>query len=182
MAMDAYSVDLINKAWDMFQGHEPPPPVDMNLRQKALNRATTQLGVKENPTGSNNNKYGEWYGMNYEPWCAMFCTWCFEMEGASEAFIRGSRYSYVPYVVADARAGRYGLSTTDDPIPGDLVCYDWSWDTVYDHIGIFENWMSDGNFTAIEGNTSTSNDSNGGEVMRRTRNKSNQGTVFVRVA
>jgi hypothetical protein len=113
----------------------------------------------------------------------MFCTWCFETSGNSPAFVKGSRYAYVPYVVGDARDARNGLKTTDDPIPGDLVCYDWERNGEYDHIGIFEKWvMGASDFQAIEGNTSTSNNSNGGEVMRRSRNASQQGTVFVRVA
>ena len=81
----------------------------------------------------------------------------------------------------DARNKRNGLSTTDDPIPGDVVVYDWSYDTVYDHVGIFEKDLGGGQFSAIEGNTSQSNNSNGGEVMRRTRSRSGQGTCFVRV-
>jgi hypothetical protein len=120
--------------------------------------------------------------MNGVPWCAIFCTWSFEEAGGSPSFVYGSRYSYCPYVVADARANRYGLTTTDDPIPGDLVVYDWGGDAVYDHIGVFERWTGSGTFNAIEGNTSVDNNSNGGEVMRRNRSRSGQGTVFVRVA
>ena len=60
------------------------------------------------------------------------------------SFVKGSRYAYCPYIVGDARAKRYGLSTTDDPIPGDVVVYDWSYDTVYDHVGIFEKDMGGG--------------------------------------
>jgi hypothetical protein len=37
-------------------------------------------------------------------------------------------------------------------------------------------------FEAVEGNTSTSSNSNGGQVMRRTRTRNGQGTIFVRVA
>jgi len=184
MAMDDKAVELINQAFEMFKGTEPPPPEEHGgtTRQQALDKAVTQIGYKENPPDSNHNKYGEWYGMDYVPWCAIFCSWCYEtVEDGSLAFAKGIRYSYVPYVVGDARNKRNYLSTTDDPIPGDLVCYDWSWDTVYDHIGIFEKWTTYPEFTAIEGNTSVNNNSNGGEVMRRTRSKSAQGTVFVRV-
>jgi hypothetical protein len=181
-AMDKKAVDLLNQAWEMFKGQEPPPPSSGTLRQKALGRAKGQLGYKESPPGTNNNKYGVWYGMNYQPWCAMFVTWCYENEGNSPGFAEGSRYSYVPYVVQDAQARKNGLSITQDPIPGDLVCYDWSYDTIFDHIGLFEKWTSLTNFQAIEGNTSTSNNSNGGEVMRRSRSTSGQKTVFVRVA
>src|SRR4029434_3853332 len=93
-------------------------------------------------------------------------------------------YASVPYVGGDAKANRNGLSVPSSPMPGDLVCFDWSRDGTYDHIGLFESWggTKPSQFTCIEGNTSTSDNSNGGEVMRRTRDTQAQGTVFVRVA
>src|SRR4030095_514551 len=186
MAMDKTAVDQINKAFAKFQGAEPQPPSGGAVRGSALKKAISQLGTKESPAESNNVKYGSWYGQNYQPWCAMFVTWCFEHGAAdlgldSPSFVKGSRYAYCPYIVNDARSKKYGLSTTDDPIPGDVVVYDWSYDTVYDHVGIFEKDLGGGQFQAIEGNTSLNNNSNGGEVMRRTRSKSGQGTCFVRV-
>jgi CHAP domain len=181
MAMDSYSAKLINDAWDMFGGHEPPPPPSSTVRELALAMAVTQLGVKESPPNSNQVLYSEWYSM-IGPWCAMFCTWCFDKAGGSPSFQQGSSYAYVPYIVGDARAKRRGLSTTDSPIPGDLVCYDWEWNTEYDHVGIFEGWTSGSYFTALEGNTSASgSQSNGGEVCRKQRSPAGQGTVFVRV-
>jgi hypothetical protein len=180
MAMDEFSVELIEEAFDVFGGSDNPPTG--TFRAAALDKAQSQLGTKESPANSNHTKYGEWYGVDYQPWCAIFVTWCYEQVGDSPSFVKGSRYAYCPYVVGDARAGRYGLSTTDDPIPGDLVVYDWNWNGEYDHIGIFESEQGGGNFNAIEGNTSYSDNSNGGEVMRRTRSRSGQGTVFVRVA
>ena len=180
MAMDGYSVELLVQAWDMFGGHEPTGPSGGTLRQAALDKAISQIGVKEQPADSNHVKYCDWYGM-VGPWCAIFATWCYETCGDADAFVKGSRYAYVPYLVGDARAGRYGLAVTDDPLPGDLVCYDWAFDGEYDHVGLFEKWISGGNFYAVEGNTSTSNDSNGGQVMRRSRNRAAQATTFIRV-
>jgi hypothetical protein len=179
MAMDAYAAALLKDAWNMFGGHEPDP-AGVTLRLLALDRACDQIGVKEKPADSNQVKYCDWYGMT-GPWCAMFVSWAFETSGDSPAFVQGGRYAYVPYIVADARAAKYGLSVTDDPIPGDLVCFDWAWDGEHDHVGLFERWIGGGDFESIEGNTSTSNDSNGGQVMRRVRNRSAQGTTFVRV-
>jgi hypothetical protein len=184
MAMDSYSANLIDEAWELFGGNEPPPPPSQALRQKALANAITQLGTKESPPNSNQVKYTDWYGM-VGPWCAMFATWSYETVGDSPSFARGSYYAYVPYIVGDARAGRRGLSTTDSPVPGDLVCYDWEFDGTYDHVGLFEAWVpgGQGQFNAIEGNTSLyGSQSNGGEVARQQRSTSGQGTVFVRVA
>jgi hypothetical protein len=179
-AMDALAMQLIDEAWALYGGHEPDDSPGGTLRAQALNKAISQIGVKESPPNSNQVKYTDWYGM-IGPWCAMFVTWCFETSGDSPAFVKGSRYAYVPYIVADARANYNGLQTTDDPIPGDLACYDWEWNGEHDHVGIFERWSSGGSFDCIEGNTSTSNDSNGGQVMRRNRGRNSQGTVFVRV-
>src|SRR5215471_1637402 len=188
-ALDAMAIDLINQAFDQFKGHDAPAAAG-SVRSAALKRATGQLGKTESPAGSNQQPYGAWYGMNGVPWCAIFVTWCYVL-GAGDAsckppaaFVKGSRYAYVPYVVSDARANRYGLTTVDPPSaqPGDLVCYDWNWDGVHDHIGLFEKWVGPSTFNAIEGNTSTSSNSNGGQVMRRARTLGQQGTVVVRVA
>jgi len=117
----------------------------------------------------------------------MFVTWAYETTGDSPSFVKGKSYSYVPYIVNDARAGRNGLSVTSSPNAGDLVCYDWGngsgyADGVYDHVGFFEAWVGSRTFNAIEGNTAVGNDSDGGEVMRRQRDAGTiPGLVFVRV-
>ena len=183
-AMDAYAASLIDEAYARFRGSEPAPAVG-GVRRTALDLAIGELGAAEYPHGSNLNPYGDWYGMNGVPWCAIFTAWAYVLAGealeleAYPSFVRGSRYSYVPYIVADARALRWGLSTTDDPIPGDLACYDWEGNGEHDHVGLFERWTSGtSSFSAIEGNTSTSSNSNGGQVMRRERSRG--GVVFVR--
>jgi CHAP domain len=177
--MDVTALNLIGEAYQIFKGNPTPPPPAKPLRQKALAMAITQIGVKENPANSNRCKFTDWYGL-VGPWCAMFATWAYEMSGDSPSFIRGSRYAYVPYIVSDGQNARYGLSITTNPIPGDLVCYDWD-GGAYDHVGIFESGNASA-WTAIEGNTSTSNNSNGGEVMRRNRNRNMVNRVsFVRV-
>jgi len=180
--MDATAISLMEKAVAKYAKAEG------TVRERALAKAISQLGVKESPYGSNEVKYTSWYQM-VGPWCAMFCTWCFELAAQelgkdSPSFVKGSYYAYVPYVVADGRAKRRGLSIAGEVKPGDLVAYNWdgSSDSGYDHIGIFEKWTGGRTFTAIEGNTSTSSDSNGGQVQRRTRDAQGQATTFIRVA
>lgn len=150
------------------------------LRQKALAWLSQHLGDKESPPNSNHIAWAsEWYGV-IGPWCAMAVTRAYVQVG-SKTFKRGSHYAYVPYIVADARAGRNNLTITRSPQPGDLVCFDWERNGVADHIGLFEKWTRPQvEFTAVEGNTATGNDSNGGSVMRRTRNIS-QVQAFVHV-
>jgi hypothetical protein len=183
-AMDARSVELINAAFDRFKGHEPDLGSPTTAAQARLNRAKGEIGKKESPSNSNMQQYGAWYGMNGVPWCAIFCTWC-DRTGTdpTKSFVKGSKYSYVPYIVNDARLGKNGLSLTSSPSPGDLVCYDWHGDGEYDHIGlVLTKPDSLGNFKAVEGNTSVNNDSNGGQVMERSRNRGQQATLFVKVA
>ena len=47
-----------------------------NQIEDILAIAETQVGYAE---GANNEtKFGAWYPMNYNPWCAMFVSWCAE--------------------------------------------------------------------------------------------------------
>ena len=61
-----------------------------------------------------------------------------------------------------------GLWVTGDYRPGDVVIYDFPGGGPTDHCGIVENAFGD-QVTAIEGNTGSGNDANGGQVQRRTR-------------
>ncbi len=185
-AMDAIAQDLLTDAWDRFKG-SPIPVGTGTVRAAALAEAKKWIGTKESPASSNRVLFSEWYGM-IDKWCAMFETYCYEMGAQSlgkdsPTFVKGNRFAYVPYILGHARDGEFGLSITSTPEPGDIVIYDW--DPVShkpDHTGIFEKWVSPRTFTAIEGNTSIDSDSNGGEVMRRTRSiGSGYGVVFARV-
>ena len=55
-----------------------------------------------------------------------------------------------------------------DPQPGDIAIFNWDGGQP-DHIGIVQQNEGNGVFTTIEGNTSVSSNSNGGEVMQRSR-------------
>jgi hypothetical protein len=51
----------------------------MSLRVNMVNTAISQIGTLE---GSNNdNKYGRWFGLNNQPWCAIFVSWCAAKSG-----------------------------------------------------------------------------------------------------
>ena len=149
--------------------------------QEALALAITKIGVKESPADSNIVEFSQWYGF-IGAWCAMFVTWCYVSTG-SKAFVKGSRWASCPALYHDASVGNYGLSITRDPQAGDVVLYDWDKDHTPDHVGLFEMWLDSKNssFSAIEGNTSAGNNSNGGEVQRRTRSRADV-IAFVKVS
>lgn len=137
-------------------------------RKKVIDTARSEIGTTESPLNSNKTPYGAWYGLNGYAWCAMFVSWCFDKAGVPLGHIDDAKgYRYCP------SAFNYWKSTqqlTSNPQPGDIVLFDWEGDGKCDHTGIFVKDNGDGRmFTAIEGNTSWSNNSNGGEVMERKR-------------
>ena len=84
-------------------------------------------------------------------------------------------------IYADAHAGRNGLREVWSPMPGDICCFNLHGDP-FAHTSFFERWIDQaaGTFSDVGGNTGPTDISNGGAVMRQTRNK---GMVshFVRV-
>lgn len=150
-------------------------------RTRALAIALTQVGTKEHPAGSNRgprvDQYERVTGAIGEPWCASFVQWCFKQAGCPQPLM--NRTAYVPFIVDYAR--QHGW-IVEKPCPGDLVCYDWPGESpgVADHVGIYRRSLGGTRFEAVEGNTATGNDSNGGEVMIRVRDTSLV-QAFVRV-
>lgn len=155
--------------------------------QKMLKIAKTQVGVKESPAGSNRgpvvDQYEHTTGAMGEPWCASFQNWL-HVQVTGHGFTGVPNSAYVPSYVETARAHKGGLYVVQsgNARPGDLVCFDWGGDGTADHIGILSSVVNgSGDFTSIEGNTSVGNDSNGGEVMVRQRNRS-QVQAFIRIS
>lgn len=141
----------------------------MNPGIRALKVALKEVGVKEQPAGTNDGPRVKQYqavtGAYRAAWCASFVQWCLKQVGVKQPFME--RSAYVPYIVGYAKQHKL---TVNAPAPGDLVCYDWEMDGTADHIGIVSDVIDHRRFLAVEGNTSTSNQSNGGEVMVRERN------------
>ena len=132
--------------------------------------AVAEIGTLENPAGSNRTPYGAAYGLQGEPWCAVFIWYCMVNSGNANLL---PKTAYVPSLVQWARAA--GRVVTD-PQPGDLACYDWPpADGVADHVGVVESATSS-TVVCIEGNTTPPNSSGdqgaGGGVWRRERSRS----------
>ncbi|UAJ73728.1 CHAP domain-containing protein [Synechocystis sp. PCC 7339] len=136
-----------------------------------LSIAAAEIGVTESPRNSNRTKYGAWYGMNGQPWCAMFVSWVFDRAGSPLPVMQQgapSGAAYCPFIEHYAkRQGRW----YSKPQPGDLALFHFGKREAI-HIGIVETVMIAGQFNSIEGNTSATSNDNGGAVMRRSRNVS----------
>lgn len=130
-----------------------------------LKIAKGELGTKESPANSNNVKYARWFGMNGQPWCAMFIMWVFNQANVALP----TRTASCTTLMNAAKAA--DMWVTSGYQPGDVVIYDWCGDKKPDHCGIIES-VDGSSIISIEGNTAVGNDSDGGEVMRRNRNTS----------
>ena len=132
-----------------------------------LDIARKQIGVKESPPKSNNVRYNTWYygrevsGSAY-PWCAVFAAWVFDQAKVKLPTRTASCGSLM------RAAQSAGCWVTGDYRPGDVVIYDFPGGAATDHCGIVES--VDGTYiSAIEGNTSSASNADGGAVERRAR-------------
>lgn len=165
----------------------------------ALGYAMLWSGVREQPAGSNHgpdlwrkDSAGKAWrgGIDYwcrlangvpggYPWCSAFATSAFHLTGTT---VGDPRRALVQ--AFEQWAQREGLIVAR-PFRGDLVCYDWNADNWYDHIGIVQRVLALPRagrpllIRAVEGNTSIGDNSNGGQVMLRTRYASH--CRFVRI-
>lgn len=138
-------------------------------------KARTQIGVKESPKGTNNVKYNTaYYGQEVHDglwgttfaWCCAFIWWVFRECGASQLFYGGKKTaSCTTLMEYYKQKGQFSKT----PTVGSLVFYNWGSGSAAKHIGIVTKINADGSIKAVEGNTAVGNDSNGGEVMERTR-------------
>lgn len=133
----------------------------MGQREDIIKIARKEIGYKE---GRNNDtKFGKWYGMNNNPWCAMFVSWCAKQANIPQDIV--PKMAYVPYMVNFFKnLKQYYPKGNYRPQPGDIVFFGSS-----SHVGIVES--CDGkNLITIEGNTAkNANSSNGDGVYRRNR-------------
>jgi hypothetical protein len=140
----------------------------MTTSSQVLAIASSQLGVSENPPGTNQVFYNDWYGVPGIPWCATFVSWVLDKSGLDELHgVQNQKGSaYCPYIEAYYRSqGRWQSS----PQKGAIVLFDWNGDGTSDHIGIVEKVINRNEILTIEGNTSATDNSNGGQVQRRSR-------------
>ena len=118
-------------------------PADANAIVRV---ARSQLGVHEQPDGSNCTRYGP-----CEAWCSLFLAWVWQRAGVrlpggtAPYGYSGSIYTYV------RSNGGTVLPATARPAPGDAVFYG-SGPSGAVHAGLVEQVLPDGSITTIEGN------------------------------
>jgi hypothetical protein len=143
--------------------------------QRALAAAQAEVGVAEQPPGSNDGPRIAEYrtataGSAVGPWCAYFTSWCASQAGVPLGEVGqgfGSVDALYGWAQRTGRAVPAGPGVS--PSPGDLIVWGGR------HIGIVESVDPDGSIHTIEGNSSNA-------VSRRTYGPDGGGaTGYVRL-
>ena len=129
--------------------------------------AEKEIGYTETPANSNKTKFGKWFGFDGVAWCGMFVSWCYDKAGFPLGNVGFSK-GFAGCQTAVAHYKKKNKVTTK-PVQGDIVFFDWNGDGRFDHTGIFVKDIDGKSFETIEGNTSLTNQSKGGQIMGRKR-------------
>ena len=141
-----------------------------------VKEANKHIGVKELPAGSNNVKFNtDFYGKKVSgpqfPWCCAFVWDVFRMCGASRLFYDGKKTALCAAVESWGKNRNLEVKDRTKGKAGDLVLFDFTHQGRACHIGIILKNNGNGEYTTIEGNTGSGNESNGGMVMKRVRGR-----------
>lgn len=104
-----------------------------------LKKAESQIGFKEKPV--NLTKFGRYYGLDGQPWCALFLSWCFATsKHPLPSMQAGLKNGFAAAVAGMQYAKEHGAWRPSwDAEPGDIVVYGWdgpgsSWERM--HVGL----------------------------------------------
>lgn len=135
-----------------------------------LEIAEQEIGYQE--TGNNDTKYGKWYGLNNNPWCAMFVSWVYAQAGEIARIQASGKKGF-----ASCDAGLKFFTKKNKLVPigeaqvGDIAFFQFDTDAEPDHVGIVIK-NTGKVLVCIEGNTSgdkKGSQSNGDGVYKKKR-------------
>lgn len=143
--------------------------------EQAVMWALGEVGVTESPPGSNRVKYWEVLP-SYQggAWCGAF-VWDALLHGDADlSWTTVKRFVYTPAGLADAKTAGVLTSRSQRPQRGDIGWMNFDSDPGPEHVVLIvgtSGWPR--TVQTVEGNTSVSgSQSNGGQVLRRTRSVS----------
>ena len=110
------------------------------------------LKVKEVPV--NKTKYGHWYGLDGQPWCAMFVSWVFNQAGLVN-LINQSPKGYAGCESFEAWAKKNKMTVpVKDVQTGDILLFDFNKEGKSIHTGIAVGYNVHTHLIdTVEGNT-----------------------------
>jgi cell wall-associated NlpC family hydrolase len=153
-ASTSFSTALQNAGTATLTPTTATQPAASSAGQAIVNLASQEVGVAEQPPGSNDSPRIAQFrqataGSGVGPWCAYFTSWAAREAGVPLGD-SGQGFGRVDDVYAWAqKAGKAIPNTGGDvkPQPGDLIVWD-------EHIGVVDSVGTDGTINTIEGNSS----------------------------
>lgn len=144
----------------------------MSTSQELLTIATEEIGYQEKPI--NKTKYGKWFGLNNQPWCAMYVSWCFDQIGRAKLVAAQNAKGFASCDVGlKWFAKKNQLVPIGQAEPGDIAFFQFDDDAQPDHVGIvLKNNKKTKILVCLEGNTagnSKGSQANGDGVYKKKR-------------
>ena len=128
--------------------------------QLGYEESTKNYIVTEDGKTQGYTRYGDWYGDSYGHWCAMYVSFCLHYAGVDTDLLPldANCQNWIE-TLSKEKYNSYYKTGTYEPVPGDLIFFDWDADERSEHIGfVVENIPATENETAkiktIEGNAS----------------------------
>jgi hypothetical protein len=145
----------------------------MATSKDVLAHAKKFVDEKYAEEGDNLTIMGKWYGLNGQPWCAMFVSYCFHLAKALDLIKMTGKKGFASCdagLKAFAKAGM--LVPVGQAQAGDIVFFQFDTDKEPDHVGFVVR--NDGkNLICFEGNTTPDgvkgSQSNGGMATKKKR-------------
>lgn len=150
-AIDPFTTSLLGLTGTTPLSTLPSASSSSTAGQRALAAAETQLGVSEQPPGSNDGPGLQTYrdavagAAPGEPWCAYFASWAAGQAGAPIGANGQGLGSVAEITDWAASTGRL-LPSSATPQPGDLILFGDR------HVGLVQSVNPDGSLTTVEGN------------------------------
>lgn len=137
--------------------------------EQLVQTALSEVGFTNFP--NRDNKYGKWYGLNNNPYSAMFVSWCFGSIGSSELIAVSSDKGF-----ASCNIGYEHFSKNSEPLKwwqlksGDIVFYDFDGQGRATHMGIvvrvLRKWYFPIGFETVEADTTADQASSDTDSLR----------------
>jgi LysM repeat protein len=123
--------------------------------EKVIATATHFVDIKYKEGKSNDSIFGKWYGLNHNPWCAMFVSYCFGQNGAANLVAASSKKGFASCSAAVAWFKKKGqMVPATKAQAGDVVFLNFDSNPDADHVGIVvKNDTKKRVLHTIEGNT-----------------------------
>lgn len=153
----------------------------------SLAEANRWVGTTEQPPGSNQVPFWDWWGCSLGSWCAVWVSYCCAAAGYPLPSIQAACDPAATGFVSCDYATEYAWlngQVPSTPEPGDALIFSWEpWElrggvpiitsgpwagwVAGDHTGFFAADLGGGYLATVEGNTGSSSWDNGGAVLSR---------------